>query len=317
MYDYKNKEGNVTMMNQYTLLKTLTMFRYTDLPETLNALFIEKQLQTVGYVFITEHEGKLYAFNGALGGELDVYGEPTKITINNPYINFNKTLDVKEDGVLLQNNALKLGLMPIMDRYNTLLVENEVTMFITTYNARMQTLISAGDDATKQSAEIYLEKLINGELGIIAENRVFEGISTSSTAANSTNDITKLVEFHQYIKASLYNEIGLNANFNMKRERLNSSEVELNTDSLYPMIDNMHESRFNGIQQVNEMFNTNIGVHFDSVWERDEAVEDIVEENVEDDVEDIVEDSVDVEPQEPTQEEREEDEVPTMEHESE
>lgn len=317
MYDYKNKEGNVTMMNQYTLLKTLTMFRYTDLPETLNALFIEKQLQTVGYVFITEHKGKLYAFNGALGGELDVYGEPTKITINNPYIDFNKTLDVKEDGVLLQNNALKLGLMPIMDRYNTLLVENEVTMFITTYNARMQTLISAGDDATKQSAEIYLEKLINGELGIIAENRVFEGISTSSTAANSTNDITKLVEFHQYIKASLYNEIGLNANFNMKRERLNSSEVELNTDSLYPMIDNMHESRFNGIQQVNEMFNTNIGVHFDSAWERDEVVEGIVEENVEDDVEDIVEDSVDVEPQEPTQEEREEDEVPTMEHESE
>lgn len=266
MHDYKAKQQNINSMNEYTFLKTLSMFNYFDLPETLCPVFMERQLQEVGYVFITKVNNSLYAFHGSLAGEVDVYGQPTKIIINNPALKFNATLDIKNDGVLIQNNDMRLGLFPIINRHNTLLAENEITMFMATYNARIQTLISAGDDRTKASAEKYLEKVVTGELGIIAENQVFEGIKAHNTTIGSVTDITKIVEFHQYVKASLFNELGLNANFNMKRERINEKEVEMNTDNLYPLIDNMLQSRLQGIEKINEMFETEIKVDFGSSW---------------------------------------------------
>lgn len=242
------------------------MFNYFNLPDTLNGVFIEKQLQNKGYVFITEVEGSLYAFDGGLGGVPDVYGEPTEININNPALNFNKTLNIKNDGVLLKNNDMLLGLYPIVERHNTLLIENEITMYLANFNSRIQTLISAGDENTKVSAEKYLEKVIAGELGVIGENRLFDGLNAQNTTSNGSTDITKIIEFNQYIKASLYNELGLNANFNMKRERLNQSEVEMNSDNLYPLIDNMYTSRLQGIELVNEKYGTEIEIDFGSIW---------------------------------------------------
>ena len=266
MYNYKNKSGNVRLLNKYMLSRTLSMFNYVGLPDTLPSVEIEKQLQINGFTFITEVEGKLYAFYGSLGGELNVYGEPTKITINNVALNFYKTLDIQNDGVLIKNDDMQLGLIPLFERYNTLLVENEVTMFINTYNSRVQTLISSGDDATKESAELYLKKVINGELGIIGENRIFEGIRVQNAQTNSSNITTQLIELNQYLKASLFNEVGLNANFNMKRERLNSSEVNMNTDNLHPLIDNMLLNRQKGIEKLNEMYGLEGYVEFGSIW---------------------------------------------------
>ena len=281
MYNYKNKVQNVELLNKYMLARTLSMFNYEGLPDTLPSVEIEKQLQVNGYTFITEVDGKLYAFYGTLGGELNVYGEPTKITINNAALNFNKTLDVQNDGVLIKNDDMQLGLMPLFTRYNTLLIENEITMFINTYNTRVQTLISSGDDATKESAERYLKKVIDGELGIIGENRIFDGIRVQNAQTSGSYVTTQLIELNQYLKASLFNEIGLNANFNMKRERLNTSEVNMNTDSLHPLVDNMLLNRRKGIEKLNAMYGLNAYVEFGSVW-RVRNLKDI--ESVEDEI---------------------------------
>ena len=83
-YDYKSKKDNVNQLNRYMLAKTLSMFEYQGLPETIPARELEKLLQKNGYAFITKApDGQLYAFSGGLGGETDVYGNPTKITIAN------------------------------------------------------------------------------------------------------------------------------------------------------------------------------------------------------------------------------------------
>jgi hypothetical protein len=87
------------------------MFEYMGLPETIPYRELEKLLQNNGYAFITEVEGELYAFGGGLGGEQDVYGNPSKITINNVALNFNKTLDIKKDGVLIHNDDSLIGLL--------------------------------------------------------------------------------------------------------------------------------------------------------------------------------------------------------------
>ena len=265
-YDYKNKQTNIRNLNNYMLDRTLKMFEYEGLPDTIPAKELERILQTQGYAFFTEVKGELYALWGGLGGELDAYYQPTTITIANPWLNFTKTLDINKDGVIMNNDDMKMGLQPLYDKYHTLLVENDITMILNSYNNRIQTLIAAGDDATKESAEEYLKKVQAGDLGIIAEQRIFEGVSVHNSASNISANTMALTEFHQYLRATLLNEVGLDANFNMKRERLTAGEVQQNDEGLYPLVTNMLYNRRQALALINEKYGTNITVGFGSVW---------------------------------------------------
>jgi hypothetical protein len=265
-YDYKAKSKNVIIQNNYMLAKTVSMFEWENLPDTIPYKELEKLLQVNGFAFITKVNGELYAFNGGLGGVPDVYGNPTKIVISNPALNFNETLDLKNDGVLIFNDDFQLGLIPLFNRYNTFLVENDINMMMYGYNSRTQKLISASDDKTKQSAQLAVKKAIDGDIEVIGESVIFEGIKVHSGANASGVSITNLTEFHQYIKASLYNEIGLSANFNMKRERLTAGEIEVGDDSNYPFVYNMLKCRVKATDLLNEMFNLSVNVDFGSVW---------------------------------------------------
>lgn len=278
-YDYKAKAKNVIIQNNYMLAKTLSMFEWENLPDTIPYKELEKLLQVNGFAFITKVNGELYAFNGGLGGVPDVYGNPTEIVISNPALNFNKTLDLKKDGVLIINDDFQLGLIPLFNRYNTFLVENDINMMMYGYNSRTQKLISASDDKTKQSAQLAVKKAIDGDIEVIGESAIFDGIKVHSGVNASGVSITNLTEFHQYIKASLYNEIGLSANFNMKRERLTAGEIEVGDDSNYPFVYNMLKCRVKAVERLNEMFNLEINVDFGSVWAKSskEVIDDKVE----------------------------------------
>lgn len=266
MYNSTNKEDNIKLLNNYMFAKTLSMFEWANLPETIPQRELEKLLQVNGYAFITKVEGELYAFVGGLGGEGDAYGNPTKITIANPYLKFNKTLDLKKDGVLIINDDLKLGLKPFYDKQSALLVENDINMRITGINNRTQTLISAPDSNSKQSAEAYLVKVEAGNLGVIGTNTLFEGIQVNRSTGSSSGAIKDLLEYQQYLKSNLFNEVGLSSNFNMKRERLLSAEVDQSEDSLFPLVYNMLQCRLFAVEQINAMFQTDIDLDFGSVW---------------------------------------------------
>lgn len=279
MFDFKDKSTNLDYMNRYIYAKTLSMFDYDGLPETIPEIELEKQLQKTGSAFITDVNGELYSFTGTPSAEVDVYGNHTKIRIDNTALKLNKEYDLKRDGVLFQNDDENLGLHQIVNRYNSLLLENEITMYLDSYNTRIQSLISAGDDTTKESAELYLKKVVDGELGVIGENRLFEGIKTHNSKVHGQGSVVQLIELNQYIKANLLNELGLNANYNMKRERLNTSEVTMNDDLLRPFVDNMLTCREKAVEQLNEKYDLNVTVQFGSIWagQNDEPESEVIE----------------------------------------
>ena len=79
----------------------------------------------------------------------------------------------------------------------------------------------------------------------------------------------------------MYNEIGISSNFNMKRERLISSELDAAEDSLFPLVYNMMHERIEGIKALNDMFDLDVKVDFGSVWalKNKELVDDKVGNN--------------------------------------
>lgn len=266
-YDFKNKNKNLNDYITYMLNRSIIMFKYHNLPDTMPQREIELLLQTNGWGCVCEIDGNLYCLNGGLGGVPNAYNMPTEIIISNPYLKFNKTLTIDTDCVVIPNDSMYVGLLPLYNRYCTMLVENDITMILATVNKRVQNLLSANDDNTVESAKNFLKKVYDGELGVIAESKLFDSLKVNASSVNSTVSMTELFEFEQYVKASLYNEIGLSANYNMKRERLTSAEVETNTDNLYPLVDDMINQRRKAVEKINEMFGTNIEVEFNSSWD--------------------------------------------------
>lgn len=290
-YEFKDKETNINNSIMYMLNRSMMIFKYDGLPDTLPKKEFEKMLQVNGYCFIMEVDGELYGFNGGIGGERDVYNRPTEIVISNPALKLNKTVKLS-DGVLIKNDDMMIGLIPIYAKYSSILSENEITMILSNVNKRVNNLISVSDDNTAESARAYLKKLMDGDVGFIFENKLYDSLKTNATAPQGTGNLQDLFEFHQYMKASMYNEIGLNANFNMKRSRLVSDEVELNLDSLYPLIDNMLDQRKQGVQDIKDKFNIDISVDFTSSWEYRAKLQDTSDDTDDDTDDDATDDRV-------------------------
>lgn len=262
----KSKDKSVNSYIQKMLAISQAMFVYTGLPETIPQVELETLLQTNGNVFVTKVNGELYAFTGGWGGVPDAYNRPTEYIVANPYLQLNKTYKIGVDGVLVKNDSGANSLLPIFGKYGVLCADTLLSLNTCSVLSRITMLISASDDKTKQSADDFVNKIINGDFSVIGENAFFKGVNLQSINTQSANQIGQLIELLQYFKASAFNEIGLNANYNLKRERLNTSEVQMNVDALNPYVDNMLQERKKAVDKINEMFGTEINVELGSSW---------------------------------------------------
>lgn len=263
----KDKKTIADNIGFSVLNKMQSAFKWSGLPETIPQKWLESQLQVNGFSFITRaDDGNLYAFYGGLGGEPDAYYQPTICVVADPGINFNKECQIGTDGVLISNDTYRRGLIPVIGKYAGLLAENTITMRIADIMARISNIISAGDESTKESAKEYLKQIEMGNLGIIQESPFLEDLKINPAAAAGEHRLTDLIEVEQYLKASLYNELGLQANYNMKRESINSSEAQLGDDALQPFVDDMLQERKEAAEKINKLFGLNISVEFNSAW---------------------------------------------------
>lgn len=268
-----DKELSIRAYKGYMLSRLSKMFKYKNLPETIPKEYLDYYLFMYGACIITKVEDKLYALTGSYGGQPDPYYRPTLYVVANPALRLSKEYKLwdilagfSDECVFMRNDLFWMGLNPLMSRYATLLAENMITIRVADIMLRVVALLTAPDDKTKAAAEVYLKQITKGELGIIAENRFFDGVKMQSPPSNNGSYLTQFIELNQYLIGQFYTEIGLSAPYNMKREAINESEASLNEDTLAPLIDTMYDCRVADIKRVNELYGTDISVEFDSSW---------------------------------------------------
>ena len=262
----KDKDTALDTFFQRVLCMTSKMFEYTGLPDSIPQVELEKILQTSGNVGIAKVNGELYALQGNRGGECDAYYRGKDFIVANPWLKLDKTYNIGKDIVVINNTPFADSILPVIGKYGVLYTDAAITLNMTSVLTRITMLISASDDKTKQSAESFLKKILDGDFSVIGENAFFKGVNMQTPPTQSNQQITQLIELLQYYKASLFNDLGLNANYNMKRERLNTQEVSMNIDALMPFVDSMLNERVEGVKRVNEMFGTEITVTLGSSW---------------------------------------------------
>lgn len=276
----KDKKMSAKAYYRYLLTRMLRMFQYKNLPDTIPHEILDRYLFENGIACITEVEGELYVFYGNLGGPMDVYYRPTEFIISNPHIRkggelftanvpvFKSNLNEvgQPTGVLIRNDTEWQGLHPLLARYAYLMAENILTLRTADVMLRIIALLTAKTDKERAASLEYLKSIEKGELGVIGESSFHEGVEMQSPPSNNGSYLTQFIEYQQYLKGSFYNEIGLAANYNMKREAIGKGESTLDADALLPLCDNMLKTRKEDLAKVNKMFGTEIEVEFSSAW---------------------------------------------------
>ena len=278
--------------------RTNQMFEWTGLPDTIPAEILELYLQLNGQCAITEVGGNLFALPGGLGGPPDPYFRPTVYIAAIPGLrdgdhSFSKSMKIANhldpfapvetsgECVLVKNDTLMEGMLYMYARYATQLTENDISIRSAQINARAHVNIVAENDRDAASAKGYIAALEAGKLEVITGRALMDSIKVANISMNSANVIIQLIELQQYLKASWYNEIGLNANFNMKREYQSEEELQANTDVLLPLVDNMLECRQRAADSVNSTYGTSISVKKNSSWENKQEERDVQQETKE------------------------------------
>ena len=264
----KDKSKSTASFYTYNLLRTLKMFEYKNLPETIPYEILETYLQTSGICLFTKHNNDYYVFQGTVGGQPDVYYRPTQFIVANPYLSLNKVYNIGEDCVLMRNDPLWYGLSQLNSRYSYMLAENLLTMRTADVMLRISAMLSASDEKTKASGEMYIKKIEDGEISVIAEQAFLDGIKMQTPPTNNGSYLTQFIELHQFLTGTFFHEIGINANFNMKREAINEAESSINENSLLPLCEVMLMVRKQDVEKINEMYGLDIQVDFSSAWEK-------------------------------------------------
>ena len=257
--------------------KACNLFIWEGLPETIDLRALNLGLILNGKVCFTKFGDKLYALTGSVGGEPNAYYEPTTFIIANPVLG-SKQVKIRQkdgsdkieglDGILMANSDVDYesdrpvgGLYGLIYQFAGLLADNVSSLNTSQINGRVSQIWTADNEVMAKTAELVLKGIYSGEPYKVVSQDIIDKVGVLAAAASGqSNTLLNLMEIHQFFLAQFYSELGIIANYNMKRERINTAESEMNKGALDINIWNMLENRRKALEQVNELFGTNISV---------------------------------------------------------
>ena len=239
-----------------------------NIPEDNDYDFIMENLIMCGHIAAVNTKEGFRLLNGALGGKRNEYYRPTEIIIDNPVLGDIRCVNDKEGKMIYLTPHDRLhtppmgfgGLSDLIGSTAQLLADNTSSINVAQINGRVLAVYSAGNQQEAIAAELVLKEMYAGQpYKVIHGQNLLSKFDVNPIASTVTGTMLKeLVELRQYIHAQFWNAIGIDANFNMKRERLVSAEVEANATSIKVPISTILSELNAGFDVCNKIFGTDI-----------------------------------------------------------
>ena len=258
----KNKINSY--ISDYLLNNALSIFKYDGLPDNVKAVDLEKNLLRFGKILFTKWHDEFYIFSYTETGKQNYLGEYTHYQVNNPYINCNEIFS-GDNAVKIKNTDTGEPLINLMGMYSELLTESYLTLNMADINSRIPFLISARDNSTKASAEIFVKQIQDGKQGIIAEQPLFDSLNINPLTDHQ--NLQQIIELNKFFYSDYFQKIGLTNLYNNVHDRISATETEFTATSIYPYVDNMKRNRDIAVEKINAMFGLSVTVEFSSSWD--------------------------------------------------
>lgn len=242
-----------------------SIFTWEGLPPSFDETYLNTELIENGIIGIIKQDDTLYTVRGNWGGEPNEYYKPSQFIYANPVLGSGSPTIGENVAVIHLTTedanpfTLTGGLSMLIDSTAMLLADNILSLNVAQKNTRAMLIADADNEQTRNSAEQVLKSLYNGEPYKVVLKKMTDSFTVNPLSTVRTADAMKqLIENHQYILSQFMQELGINSNYNMKRERLISSEVALNAECLDTLIDDIEENVNRGVDMCNSMYGTNI-----------------------------------------------------------
>ena len=173
------------------------------------------------------------------------------------------------DFVRFSSDSVEQGILPILQEHALLDGQHVLTVWRALINMRTNFIIEAKDENSKQSADIFADKLQAGELAVMVTDSPLAGLA--GVEVHNTQIVSgladQIVTIGQYITAKYYGELGITVNGDVKRQYVNETEIRSNSGQ--PLVFDMLECRRFAVEVLNDIFDLDVSVELSDTWDND------------------------------------------------
>lgn len=259
------------LWREFLYSRIMNIFEYENVPEEIDLqslkLFLFFRGKIVFYKIGDEYLIQPFDYTD----KLNKYYIPTNGRVVNPWLptgHQNWEFSVEDEAIIYNStpDVRKFALHSIVSdliwKTANQLAENDISYYCIQRNHRLVAIFTAESDKQKAECNRILDRLYEGYPDITMEEDLVSHIKVNPITMNSTrSSITELIEFQQYVLANFYHSFGINSNYNLKREQLNSNEIDVNKEVLRLNIDDMLKCREEGVSKINDKYGLDIRVH--------------------------------------------------------
>lgn len=255
--------NNTTFIDFYNQLKELALnvFKYENLPESIDKRFIELYLFEKGYILYFNDPiiGDL-CLPCTIGGPLDVYNYPInrKAYASNGY-NAHRT---NKDSVLIYNNYLHTPTELTIRLFALRLYEIQRAIDVNVKGQKTPKMVLSSEGQRLTMKNLYMQYDGNEPFIFGDKNLDLTSISVMDTSSPYVAD--KLITLKHQIWNEALTFLGIENSNQDKKERLVADEVASNYGNVEAQRNVMLNSRQDAIEKINKMFDKNIKVSFNS-----------------------------------------------------
>lgn len=266
-YELNNFETFVYYVLRLLSLAT-TMYKWENLPKSVNPMFMERMLVTYGFVCFAKDDvtDELISLPATMNGKLDIYGIPTgwRLFGMNGY---NLARD-KSNSVVVWDNYNRTPILRNIFMFAKRLETIERTMDVNIEGQRTPYVLTGEKSQINTLKQIYRD--ISSNKPVILVDKTFDVGQLKCTPT-----VTPFVAGElQIIKRNIWNEamtfLGVDNANSEKRERLVTDEAQGNRGAVLNQRYARLKPRQEACELINEMFGTNITVKVNTDWEKEE-----------------------------------------------
>lgn len=261
--DYKSTAKNLNQVTflmyyeQLTLI-VLSLFKYTNLPNSIKGEWIEKYLFKFGECMFFEDDTLGLMVSKCAEEEINHYEEP--VNLNPVATNYSNSKSYKngKEAVLIKNNLLSTPTEKLVRLFAYRLTNITRSQDININAQKTPVLIKCRNNQRLTLKNMYSQYEGN-EPAIFGDKEAdLDGFGAIKTDAPVVFD--KLQTQKHQVMNEFLTFIGVN-NANMdKKERLVANEVESNNESVVCFGNTLLEAREEAIKEINKIFGLNIKV---------------------------------------------------------
>ena len=237
----------------------LNLYEWENLPEGMESRHIESALLMHGQAFFYDHdELGFICLPCSNSGQLNVYGEPTRLMVSGHGFSENKHMT---EGIRIMNNPRVIPTDITLQYYCTKLAQIDSTINTNLIQQKVPFIFATSKENEFTIKNLYA-KMYSGEPAIFVDQSLLTNgeLNIQSISCEAPYIIDKLQQHRFEIEKELLTFLGINTTIE-KKERLLQDETNANNEQITLNVEIGLRERERACEEINDMFGLDISVY--------------------------------------------------------